>query len=141
MKKNKNNNLQQTKEFLLTSPSVLWVILILITVVFTITNNPRQSKTSYSYYIGDIANKDIKAPRNFFVEDKKATNLKKNEVKDSVKSVYDFDANLLKTITSNINAAMKIPRQLFMQAEKHDQEPDPTFAMILDTKPEFEEKL
>jgi len=126
MKKNKNNNLQQTKEFLLTSPSVLWVMLILI---------------SYSYYIGDIANKDIKAPRNFFVEDKKATNLKKNEVKNSVRSVYDFDANLLKTIISNINAAMKIPRQLFLQAAKHDQEPDPTFAIILDTKPEFEEKL
>ena len=141
MKKNKNNNLQQTKEFLLTSPSVLWVILILITVAFTITNKPRQFKTSYSYYIGDIANKDIKAPRNFFVEDKKATNLKKNEVKNSVRSVYDFDANLLKTIISNINAAMKIPRQLFLQAAKHDQEPDPTFAIILDTKPEFEEKL
>ena len=78
MKKNKNN-LQQTKEFLLTSPSVLWVILILITVAFTITNYPKQSKTSYSYNIGDIANKDIKAPRNFFVEDKKATNLKRGE--------------------------------------------------------------
>ncbi len=125
----------------MTSPSVLWIILILITIAFTITNYPRQFKTSYSYYIGDIANKDIKAPRNFLVEDKKATNLKKNEVKDSVKSVYDFDANLLKTITSNINAAMKIPRQLFMRAEKNDQEPDPTFAIILDTKPAFEEKL
>jgi len=141
MKNNKNSNLQQTKEFLLTSPSVLWMILILITVAFTITNYPDQSKISYSYNIGDIANKDIKAPRNFFVEDKKATNLKKDEVKDSVKSVYDFDANLLKTIISNINAAMKIPRQLFMEAAKHDQEPDPTFAIILDTKPEFEEKL
>ncbi len=141
MKKNKNNNLQQTKDFLLTSPSVLWILLILITIAFTITNYPRQSKTSYSYYIGDIANKDIKAPRNFFVEDKKATNLKKNEIKDSVKRVYDFDANLLKTIMSNINAAMKIPRQMFMKAAKHDQEPDPTFAMILDTKLEFEEKL
>ena len=141
MKKNKNNNLQQTKEFLLTSPSVLWVILILITVVFTAFNYPKQNKASYSYNIGDIANKDIKAPRNFFVEDKKATELKKNEVKDSVKSVYDFNANLLKSIISNINAAMKIPRQLFLQAEKNDQEPDPTFAIILETKPEFEEKL
>jgi len=140
MKKNKNN-IQQAKDFLLTSPSVLWVILILITVAFTITNYPKQSKTSYSYNIGDIANKDIKAPRNFFVEDKKATNLKKSEVKNSVKSVYDFDVNLLKTIKSDIDAAMKIPRQLFMQAAKNDQEPDPTFAIILDTKPEFEEKL
>jgi putative nucleotidyltransferase with HDIG domain len=88
-----------------------------------------------------VAKRDIKAPRNFFVEDKKATNLKKNEVKESVKMVYDFDANLIKEISSNIDAAMKIPRELFTKAKEQTLEPDPTFAIILDTKPEFEEKL
>ena len=142
MKKNKTgNNFDQIKEFLSQSPSMLWAMLIFITIAFTIVYYPKQSNISYSYNIGDIAKRDIKAPRNFFVEDKKATNLKKNEVKESVKNVYDFDAGLLKDISANIDAAMKIPRQLFIKADKHDQEPDPTFAIVLDTKPGFEEKI
>jgi len=142
MKKNKTeNNLKQIKEFLLTSSSVLWLMLILITVLFTITYYPRQTKTSYSYNIGDVAKRDIKAPKNFFVEDKEATDIKTSEVKDSVKKVYDFDADLLKKIASDIDTAMKIPRKLFKKAKEENLEPDPTFAIILDTKPEFEEKL
>ncbi|WP_299976579.1 HDIG domain-containing metalloprotein [Desulfobacula sp.] len=142
MRKTKNgNNLNQVKEFLSTSPYVLWMLLIIITVFFTITHYPEQSKTSYSYSIGDVAKRDIKAPRNFFVEDKEATNIKKNEVKESVKIIYDFDAGLLKKISSNIDAAMKIPRELFKKADEQTLEPDPTFAIVLATKPEFEEKL
>ncbi|MCP4669935.1 MAG: HDIG domain-containing protein [Desulfobacula sp.] len=142
MKKNKTeNSLDQIKTFFLESSSMLWGMLIIITIAFTITNYPKQSNISYLYNIGDIAKRDIKAPRNFFVEDKTATNLKRHEVKESVKIVYDFDASLLKDISSNIDAAMQIPRQLFIKANKHDQEPDPTFAIILGTKLEFEEKL
>ena len=142
MKKNKNgNNLNQIKEFLSTSPYVLWMLLSIITVLFTVAHYPKQSKTSYSYRIGDVAKRDIKAPKNFFVEDKEATNIKKNEVKESVKIIYDFDADLLKKISSNIDAAMKIPRELFKKADEQTIEPDPTFAIVLAAKPEFEEKL
>ena len=140
-KKKNKKNFKQIKEFLATSPSMLWLMLILITVAFTITYYPEQSKTSYSYHIGDVAKRDIKAPRNFFVEDKEATSDKKNEVKESVKIVYDFDANLLKKITSNIDAAMKTPRELFKKADEETHEPDPTFPIVLGTKSEFEEKL
>ncbi len=142
MKKNKiENTLDQARIFFLESPSMLWGMLILITIAFTITNYPKKSNTSYLYNIGDIAKRDIKAPRIFFIEDTKATNLKRDEAKESVKIVYDFDASLLKNISANIDSAMQIPRQLFIKASRHDQEPDPTFAIILDTKPQFEEKL
>jgi len=142
MKKSKNeNNIKQAKAFLQTTPYVLWFLLILITVLFTITHYPRQTRTSYSYRIGDVAKRDIKAPKNFFVEDKKATQIKKDEVSETVKNVYDFDANLIEKISSNIDAAMKIPRELFKKAKEQPSEPDPTFAIVLETKPEFEEKL
>ena len=142
MKKNKpENNITQAKEFLITTPYVLWLMLILITTLFTFTHHPKQSQTSYSYDIGDVAKRDIKAPKNFFVEDKNATSIKKDEVKDSVKNIYDFDANLLNKIFSNIDDAMKIPRELFKKTNDQNPEPEPTFAIVLDTKPEFEEKL
>ncbi|MCP3873662.1 MAG: HDIG domain-containing protein [Desulfobacteraceae bacterium] len=142
MKKNKNeNNINQVKEYLLTSPFVLWMMLILITFVFTITHYPKHSNVSYSYNIGDVAKRDIKAPKNFFIEDIDATLIKRNEIKESVRNVYDFDANLLKKISSNIEGAMRIPENLLKEADKKSAEPAPTFAIILETKPEFEEKL
>ncbi len=140
MKKNENN-IKQAKEFLQTTPYVLWLMLIVITVLFTITHHPRQTQTSYSYNLGDVVQRDIKAPKNFFVEDKEATNLKKDEVKESVKNIYDFDANLIEKISSSIDAAMKIPQDLFKKTNEQNPEPEPTFDIVLETKPEFEEKL
>lgn len=140
MKKNKNeNSIEQLKIFFLTSPSVLWLLLFIITLAFTITHYPGQSNLSYSYNIGDVAKRDIKAPKNFFVEDKAATNQKKNEVREAVKSVYDYDAGLLDRISANIDNAMKIPREMFTKV--NEQDPEPTFAIVLETKPAFEEKL
>ncbi|MCK5686817.1 HD family phosphohydrolase, partial [bacterium] len=142
MRKNKNeNNIQQIKTFLLESPSILWLILILITFAFTITNYSKQSNILKIYNIGDIAARDIKAPRNFFVEDKKATNLKVNEIKEAVKKVYDFDPNFIKDVNVNLDDAMNIGRKLFIKADKEGFEPDPTFAIMLDTKPAFEDRL
>jgi hypothetical protein len=140
MKKNKTeNSIDQFKNFFLTSPSVLWLLLFIITLAFTITHYPGRSNLSYSYNIGDVAKRDIKAPKNFFVEDKAATNQKKNEVRESIRSVYDFDAGLMDRISANIDNAMKIPRDLFTKANEED--PEPTFAIVLETKPAFEEKL
>ncbi len=140
MKKSKNeNSIEQLKIFFLTSQSVLWVLLFVITLAFTITHYPGQSNPSYSYTIGDVAKRDIKAPKNFFVEDKAATNQKKNEVRESVKSVYDYDAGLVDRIAANIDNAMKVPRELFAKANEHD--PEPTLAIVLETKAAFEEKL
>jgi hypothetical protein len=140
MKKTKTeNSIDQFKIFFLTSPSVLWLMLFIITLAFTITHYPGQSNLSYTYGIGDVAKRDIKAPKNFFVEDKAATNQKKNEVRESIKSVYDYDAGLMDRISANIDNAMKIPRDLFAKAGEED--PEPTLAIVLETKPAFEEKL
>ncbi len=142
MKKNKTgNSLHQVKDYLLTAPLVLWLVLILITVLFTYTHYPKQSRTSYVYSIGDVAQRDIKAPKNFFVEDREATNNKKDEVKESVRSVYDFDANLIEQISAGIDAAMKLPRELFERTDEENQDPEPTLAIVMGMKPAFEEKL
>ena len=140
MKKNKTeNSIEHLKNFLLTSPSVLWLLLFMITIAFTVTHHPGQSNLSYFYNIGDVAKRDIKAPKNFFVEDKAATIQKKNESRESIRSVYDYDAGLIDRIATNIDNAMKIPRDLFAKTKEED--PEPTFAIVLETKPAFEEKL
>ncbi|MCP4021297.1 MAG: HDIG domain-containing protein [Desulfobacteraceae bacterium] len=142
MKKTKSeNNIGKLKDFLLEKPNLLWFLLIFITLFFTFLHYPEQGKISYTYNTGDVAQRDIKAPRNFFVEDKQATGLKKEEVKDAVKIVYDYDAGLQKKISDTVDASMKIVRLLFTKSEENHNEPDPTFAIILETKDQFEEKL
>lgn len=125
----------------MTSPVVLWFFLILITILFTITHYPDQSNISYSYGIGDVVKRDIKAPKNFFIEDQEATKLKKDAVKAAVKIVYDFDDSLLKETIAKVDASMKVPRLLFKKADGEIQVSDPAFAIVLDSKPAFEEKL
>lgn len=142
MKKNRNeNNIQQAKLFLQTHPSVLWLMLFTITILFTVTHNPEQSNVSFLYNIGDVSKRDIKAPNDFFIEDKKATNTKKNEVKEAVKIVYDFDAGLKTKIFADIDAAMKIPRALFPPGQGVESREMPSLAMVMETKPSFEEAL
>lgn len=141
MKKIKTDNwLNRTKGYLLSSPHLLWFMLIAITAAFTVFQTPDRNKDSYSYQIGDVAQRDIKAPKNFFIEDKEVTAARKNQVKDVVKTVYDFDENLAGNISLRIETSMAYARQLFEKPEDSDA-PDPTLAMALAVKPEFEKNL
>jgi putative nucleotidyltransferase with HDIG domain len=141
MKKTKTNNwFTKTNEYLLSTPYLLWFMLIFITILFTVSQAPEQNKVSYTYQIGDVAQRDIKAPKNFFIEDKEVTEARKNQVKDVVKTVYDFDSKLLTNISSNIKTSMEFARQLFDKPE-NTEAPDPSFEIVLATKPEFEKKL
>jgi putative nucleotidyltransferase with HDIG domain len=141
MKKTKTDSrLKQVKGHLLTTPHLLWFMLIVISISFTLLQAPSRDKVSYSYTIGDVAQKDIKAPINFFIEDKAVTSAKRNQAKNLVKAIYDFDGNLLTDISLRIETSMEFTRQLF-EKPKDSNIPDPTFAMALAIKPEFEQKL
>ncbi len=141
MKKTKTDTwLKRTKKYLLSTPHLLWFMLIFITMAFTVSQAPDRNKISYSYQIGDVAQRDIKAPKNFFIEDKEVTEARKNQAKDAIKAVYDFDDSLLTDIGIRVEAAMEFARQLFDKPENSDT-PDPTFAMVLAVKPAFEKKL
>ncbi|MBU0970919.1 MAG: HDIG domain-containing protein, partial [Proteobacteria bacterium] len=141
MKKTKSDHwLKQTREYLLSTPYLLWFMLVFIIVIFTVSQTSDQNKVSYSYQIGDVALRDIKAPKNYFIEDKEVTDARRDQVKYAVKTVYDYDSNLVVDIFSRIDAAMEFARNLFDKPE-NSETPDPTLAMVLAAKPEFEKKL
>lgn len=52
---------------------VRFSLLICITILFTIILYPNLVIKEQSYSIGDVAEKDIKAAADFFIEDKEAT--------------------------------------------------------------------
>jgi cyclic-di-AMP phosphodiesterase PgpH len=139
----------RAKTFLLTTPYLLWFMLFAITLIFTFFQTPAQQQIIFSYEVGDVAQRDIKATKDLLVEDREVSEERRSQAKDMVRIVYDFDADLLPQIHSNIEAAMKTGRALFEPKKdragenntEQNNSPDPTFAMVLETKPRFEEKL
>ena len=55
------------------SDSVRWALLIAVTIIFTILLYPNLVIKKYSYKLGDVVTRDIKAAKNFLIEDKDAT--------------------------------------------------------------------
>ena len=70
----------------------LWACLIILSAAISLLLFPNTlmiSKEAYS--LGDVARKDIKAPRDFLVEDKELTKQRRDEASKSSLFVYDFD--------------------------------------------------
>ena len=84
------------------SNNVLWGILIGFTIIFTLFLYPTLNADKYSYKLGDIAKRDVKAPRDFFVEDPDATEMNRLQAVRSVLNVYDHDTLLSTKLTERI---------------------------------------
>ncbi|MBL0716523.1 MAG: HD family phosphohydrolase, partial [Desulfosarcina sp.] len=81
-------------------------------IFFTITLYPGLIIEEQSWKSGDIAGKDIKAPKDFFIEDKDATEVKRKEAMENIVTVYDYNASLFSSLTSNIHEAFQEGRSM-----------------------------
>ena len=61
----------------------------------------------HTYNLGDIADKDIKASEDFFVEDKDATEANRRVAADNVPTVYDFDSLLSSKLSQQLTTAFR----------------------------------
>jgi len=76
------------------SDSVRWALLIAVTIVFTILLYPNLVIKKHSYKLGDVVTRDIKAVKNFLIEDKDATEASRKQAVENVLTVYDHDVNI-----------------------------------------------
>ena len=88
-------------------------LLVSVTVGLTVVLYPKILQEKHVYRIGDVAEKNIKATRDFFIEDRKATEAKRAEAVESVLTVYDHDTTLLPGIVQRINRAFDEVRAVF----------------------------
>ncbi len=95
-----------------TSNRMRWGILVVVTVIFTFLLYPNLVITKHQYNLGDIAERDIKAPKGFFVEDESATEKKRQQATAEVLTVYDYDADLAETIAQNVVQAFAEIRKI-----------------------------
>ncbi|HDQ02974.1 MAG TPA: HDIG domain-containing protein [Deltaproteobacteria bacterium] len=82
-----------------------WSIVTILSLVMALILAPEIHFSSPTFHEGMIAEHDIKADREFLVEDQKATKKRREEAQQSVLPVYDYDSNLAAAIRTKIYKA------------------------------------
>jgi len=70
------------------------LLLAAVPMVFSLILYPRIMVPRLQYAIGDVAEKDVKAPRELLVKDQAATEIKRQQAVQEVLTVYDQDNEL-----------------------------------------------
>ncbi len=89
-----------------------WFVLLGTTIVVAVLLFPALWRSTPRYHIGDVAEKDIKSPKDFLMEDTEVTQSKREEAAQSVLTVYDFDDALASTLGEHIARAFEHMRTL-----------------------------
>jgi len=90
------------RNFFASSKPIRWFILIGFTIIFTIILYPTLIITKHSYKLGDVAERDIKAPKDFLIEDEEATEENRKKAAEEVLTVYDNNASLSVKLGQNV---------------------------------------
>jgi len=108
------------EKFFVSSSYVRWGILISVTMVFTIFLYPNLVIKTHIYKLGDVAEKDVKATKDFLIEDNDSTEARRREAVDMVLTVYDHDTGLAAKISRNVKTAFDDLRAV-AEADKESQ--------------------
>ncbi|MEJ2474514.1 MAG: hypothetical protein P8Y74_11585, partial [Desulfobacterales bacterium] len=87
------------------SRSFRWILLPALTVFFLVLLYPHLIVTQPSYKLGDVADRDVKAPQDFFIEDYNATAANRQRAAAEVLTVYDYDSALLPALDARVASA------------------------------------
>jgi putative nucleotidyltransferase with HDIG domain len=113
---------QSLKEQFETSKTIQWVILACVVLVFIIICFPNLVVTKNVPGLGDVAERDIKAPRDFFIEDTEATEENRKQAVENVQTVYDLNDALLPDLAQDIRKAFSTARPPALpKARPHEQ--------------------
>jgi len=82
-----------------------WFLLVSLSLMFTFLLLPTVPLSRPEFKVGTIANKDIKADRDFLVEERASTDLKRIEAAKSAPSVYDYEAQMATQIRDSLMKA------------------------------------
>ena len=104
--------------FFASSKSIRWFILIGFTIIFTIILYPTLVITKHSYKLGDVAERDIKAQKDFLFEDKEATEKNREKAAEKVLTVYDNNTSLAVKLSLHVKQAFAELREVFEAYDK-----------------------
>jgi len=99
-----------------------WMILFFLSLITSFFLFPGILLKPVNYTIGDVAVRDIKASRDFLVENKELTEKDMEKAAREVLSVYDFDPSIA-SITKVINEAFVLGREYVAKTLEKEQSP------------------
>ncbi|MBW2489108.1 MAG: HD family phosphohydrolase, partial [Deltaproteobacteria bacterium] len=119
---------------------IRWGILVLFVILFIIILYPSLVITRHQYNLGDVVERDIKASRDFFIEDQAVTEKNRQQTMAEVLTVYDFDANLATTLMRNVTQAFDDLRTAIESTQdsllqETGEASDPNHILLGDAKP------
>ena len=136
------------------SDRVRWALLIAVTIIFTILLYPNLVIKKYSYKLGDVVTRDIKAVKNFLIEDKNATEASRKQAVENVLTVYDHDVNIsqktnqrLKKVFDDLRATIETIKSIDRlkksetSSSENEEQKLAVHNLIWQKKTDFEEKL
>ena len=107
-------------EYIRCSNSIRWLLLIMVTAVFVVTVYPKLIVPSHDYQLGDVADRDIKAPIDFLIENHEATQTERLKALNDMLTVYDHDTHLVQKQEKAVRRAFANLRSIIgvSQADK-----------------------
>ncbi len=87
------------------SDTIRWAILIGLAVIFTFLLYPKLVIKKHTYKVGDVATLDIKAAKDFLIEDEDATEASRKQAVANVLTVYDHNVTLSAKINRKVQKA------------------------------------
>ncbi|MFV1950633.1 MAG: HD family phosphohydrolase [Nitrospinota bacterium] len=98
------------------SPFLIWVSIVFMVMILTFLLTPISSIEipGRPLRIGDIASRDIKAPRDFLIEDKASTEKNKKEAEEGVRPVYDFDTKIIEDTHKKVSDAFRLIQEIYL---------------------------
>ena len=94
-----------------------WLVMLAVILVFTAILFPGLVVTDMAYRIGDVAERDIKASRDFLIEDRQATETNQRLAEENTLTVYDHDVLLARNLTANIDQVFNDMRKTTAELE------------------------
>jgi putative nucleotidyltransferase with HDIG domain len=91
---------------------------IVTSLIITFLISQKFKITTYDYQKGDIAKSNIKATIDLKIEDFGLTEKKKQEAKELVLSVYDYDSKIPLEIQKNVSNAFELIKQAYLDHQK-----------------------
>lgn len=96
---------------------VRWLMLLVVILVFTALLYPGLVVTDLTYRVGDVAERDIKASRDFLIEDRQATEANQRKAAEQTLTVYDYDVLLSRNLTNTIDQVFRDMRSSLAERE------------------------
>ena len=115
------------------------IVLIFVSFIIALLLTPQITINHPTYQVGMIAKRNIRADHDFSVIDRNALELKKTEAAENVKTIYDYDPNVLLKVQAKINKALPVFERLNQRLQNIKQASDDVF--FVTARKEVEETL